>query len=326
MASRSRPLGSISSCVSITFLLVFGFLAYRPTRLVHAFTHREDDDPSRPRHLHANDRAYFHHCQTGEEAVQLVQKEKLLEEREIPDPELYYEQTEEESEENRADSTLLIWPPDETLPRDVMAGKPQVWVFCSLTAQRATLEFLPLFLNHYVDLGVGIDHMVFVIQLVVHEKCERGKEDGLPVVEDIIAVLSSVGADYRVVNVWTPECPSSEYLTRPWSSEMFQFDLVSYEAMLLALHRVPIKDWIITVRVHELLSFKGLDAFRYFRDCESQVSFVPVLNSHCSLKPGSLHLLFYGRIRRNNHVHEVHQCRQETGMTTFFTLSIQFSS
>lgn len=70
----------------------------------------------------------------------------------VPHPELYYLDQDD-------GSRLLIWPPEETLPRDVLARRPEVWLCAFISGNLTTAAtLLPSFLEHYSRLGERIPH------------------------------------------------------------------------------------------------------------------------------------------------------------------------
>lgn len=63
----------------------------------------------------------------------------------IPTPELYYRDLDN-------GQTQYIWRHDDTLPRDALSGRPEVWLAAELDAD-ADADLLPHFLEHYARLG-----------------------------------------------------------------------------------------------------------------------------------------------------------------------------
>lgn len=70
-------------------------------------------------------------------------------EKDIPYAELYYE---DQSDGKRT----LIWPPESTLPRDVLAtGRPELWLHCTLDTTPYHAKLLPSLIEHYIRLGTS---------------------------------------------------------------------------------------------------------------------------------------------------------------------------
>ena len=63
----------------------------------------------------------------------------------VPEPDLYYQDLDD-------GERLLIWSYYDTLPRDVLAGRPEVWLYVVMDVARDA-AILPHFLEHYSRLG-----------------------------------------------------------------------------------------------------------------------------------------------------------------------------
>lgn len=80
-------------------------------------------------------------------ATARVQRDSLPDPTQVPYPELYYY-------DHEYGTRLLIWPPDETLPRDVLARRPEVWLHVTVAVDLNATAILPHFLEHYSRLGM----------------------------------------------------------------------------------------------------------------------------------------------------------------------------
>jgi hypothetical protein len=174
-------------------------------------------------------------------ATLLAQHDSLKDHAAVPDPELYFQDQED-------GSRLLIWPPDDTLPRDVLAGRPEAWLQTILPASAATVTFLPQFLEHYARLGFHPDRTLFTVHY------DSSLPGGHASLNAVIAVLSAFGADYRI-----------------WRGEEDKQGHTHYFLSLLAMKRVPIKDWVWSVRSNELVDLRGLTSTQFLNLCELQV-------------------------------------------------------
>ena len=74
-----------------------------------------------------------------------VQRDWLEDSLDVPDPELYYQDLEDGTRK-------LIWGFDDTLPRDLIAGRTEVWLQTIIDVGRDGF-LLPHFLEHYSRLG-----------------------------------------------------------------------------------------------------------------------------------------------------------------------------
>lgn len=109
----------------------------------------------------------------------------------------------------------------------------------------------------FINLNAGISPDRMLITL----RSEHGKLDfknSFPpenaVLNKVIASLTVFGADYRV---WLGRRSLEAAL----------------HASLLAVRRVPIKDWVVVVDAHEFVDFGDLTAQQFLRQKEREVSF-----------------------------------------------------
>jgi hypothetical protein len=103
----------------------------------------------------------------------------------VPQPQLYYD--------DKDGHRMLIWNPDDTLPRDVLAGRPEVWLYCLLAADYGGPSLLPHFLEHYSRLGIHKDRMLFIVNQNPASQGSNPRD-----LEDMRRLLDAFGADYRV--------------------------------------------------------------------------------------------------------------------------------
>ncbi len=78
-------------------------------------------------------------------ATRAAQRDWLDALESVPTPDLYYRDLDD-------GQTQYIWRHDDTLPRDALAGRPEVWLAAELDAD-ADADLLPHFLEHYSRLG-----------------------------------------------------------------------------------------------------------------------------------------------------------------------------
>ena len=206
--------------------------------------------------------------QNSQEDVECLQEDMGL-----LDPELYYQDLDD-------GSRLFIWPPDETLARDVLAGVPDVWLFCILPTDemQETAKILPAFIEHYIRLGVSTERMVFVVQIHVDEDRNAEQGQAWKRLDAITSILTAADIDYRMLihaessEIHMQKASNASFYSSRNEPDSWCSHLAEYEAMLSALENIPIQDWIIAVRFGELLSFGELNLFHYFTATELQAS------------------------------------------------------
>jgi hypothetical protein len=173
-------------------------------------------------------------------ATRRAQRDAAPDPTAVPHPELYYE------------GDTLIWAPEDTLPRDVLARRPEVWLYCRLPATPAAAALLPHFLEHHARLGVAPDRMLFVL----HRDPGGGggeEDEGEGARRGVAALLRAFGADARE---WRgADCGEGRL-----------------GAQLRALRRVPVQDWVVVAACDELLEFGGLPARLFLERREREVS------------------------------------------------------
>jgi hypothetical protein len=157
-----------------------------------------------------------------------------LPQEDIPHPELYYQDLD-------TGERQLIWAFDDTLPRDVLAGRPDVWMHATFRIEKDADLLLP-FLEHYSRLGIAFDRMIFTLL------ASSLRINGLVHVQN---ALQQVGAVYHILLF-------KEEISKFCTSRAYKKAV--FEANLRATYNVPAKDWIIAVEGDELLQFHLLSS------------------------------------------------------------------
>ncbi len=148
-----------------------------------------------------------------------------------PPPSLFYEDA-------AGGARLLIWAPEDTAPRDALAGRrPEVWLYLEVRADAGHAALLPAHLEHHARLGVAPERVLAVVH---HDPAARGGGGG-EAAAAARALLDAAGADARA---WAGA----------WSAP------AALRAQLRALRRVPLRDWVLVAAADELLDFGGLPA------------------------------------------------------------------
>jgi hypothetical protein len=155
----------------------------------------------------------------------------------VPHPELYYQDLD-------TGERQLIWAFDDTLPRDVLAGRPDVWLQATLHVEKDVDLLLP-FLEHYSKLGIVFERMIFTLIA-----SNLNNKELLYVQK----VLRHVGAIFHSLLLVEKEGGISSSFASNCTSKGYRRAV--YEANLRATYSVPVKDWIIAVEGNELLEFQ----------------------------------------------------------------------
>jgi hypothetical protein len=163
-------------------------------------------------------------------AAYRIQRDWLPEE-DVPHPELYYQDLD-------TGERQLIWAFDDTLPRDVLAGRPDFWLHSIFQIERDVDLLLP-FLEHYSRMGIDFKRMIFtLIASNLHSK----------ELLDVQKRLRHIGTVFSTllfkIDFTSEFCTSKRYRN------------AVFEANLRATYRVPIKDWIIAVEGNEFIQFR----------------------------------------------------------------------
>jgi hypothetical protein len=149
-----------------------------------------------------------------------------------PPPRLFYEDGDD-------GARLLIWAPEDTAPRDALAGRrPEVWLYLEVRADAGHAALLPAHLEHHARLGVAPERVLAVVH---HDPAARSGGGGAAAAAAARALLAAAGADARS---WAGA----------WSAP------AALGAQLRALRRVPLRDWVLVAAADELLDFGGLPA------------------------------------------------------------------
>lgn len=147
----------------------------------------------------------------------------------IPHPELYYQDLD-------TGERQLIWAFDDTLPRDVLAGRPDVWLQTTFHVERDVDLLLP-FLEHCSRLGIALDRMIFTLL------ASNLSTKELSQVQKALRLVGAVHHTLLLGEETLNMCRSRTYKK------------AVFEANLRATYSVPAKDWIIAVEGIELLQF-----------------------------------------------------------------------
>lgn len=84
-----------------------------------------------------------------------VQSDWVPDSLDVPYPELYYQDLEDGTRK-------LIWAFDDTLPRDLLAGRSEVWLHATIDVDQDA-ALLPHFLEHYSRLGAEMRHFNWAV-------------------------------------------------------------------------------------------------------------------------------------------------------------------
>lgn len=147
-------------------------------------------------------------------------------------------------------SRLLIWSPNDTLPRDVARPRrPEVWLYCFLNAEHTSPAALLHFLEHYSRQGVSPERMLLVLQqwrVSPRVNNPGGNNDinqqqrlsltGKQGSSALAALLRSWGVDFRV---WLGAAGPEARLRH----------------RLEVLRSIPVHDWILLPDADELFDF-----------------------------------------------------------------------
>ncbi|KAL6781158.1 hypothetical protein ACKKBG_A10040 [Auxenochlorella protothecoides x Auxenochlorella symbiontica] len=140
---------------------------------------------------------------------------------------------------------LLIWGPEDTLPRDVLRPRrPEAWLHVVLDAgDAAAPALLPHFLEHYSRLGVPVQRMLVTLR--------RDAGEGRAAAADLARQLDAWGVDSRL---WLGPLDAEARL----------------QLRLQVLRRVPIQDWVLLPGPSDFFDFGNLTAAQYLaqRDVE----------------------------------------------------------
>jgi hypothetical protein len=166
---------------------------------------------------------------TQDTATYRIHRDWLTEDH-IPHPELYYQDLD-------TGERQLIWAFDDTLARDVLAGRPDVWLQTTFQVEHDVDLLLP-FLEHYSRLGIHFKRMIFTLVASNLHSTE---------LLHVQKALRKVGAVHSTLLLKEENCRFCR--SKGYRKAVF-------EANVRSTYNVPIKDWIITVEGSELAEFQ----------------------------------------------------------------------
>ena len=180
----------------------------------------------------------------------------------MQDPELYYDYGGDDADQHgdgngdgdgdgddRGGTLRWIWSAASTVPRDVLLASerpPLLHLVVTVRDIPAMLNSMDRFLEHYGDLGVAPDRMVFDIRRIA-------SVDEAEVYRRLVGMISNVGADY-----------STSYAVS--DAESSSRAEVEYVSLLAAMRGLPLNDWILMVHGVELVSVDGTRSRRNSRE------------------------------------------------------------